>query len=139
MESGEVDKLVSTAKEYLWPAFGRDASFFGLPVSIVKSAKGRHITDSFGNRLLETNSSGGAVPLGYNLPELMEAVTDQMKNIMNTTPSLFVPTEPVVWLAEKIAARSPGSLKYTIYGSNGTDANDTAMKIARHYWKIMGK
>ncbi len=139
MGSSEADKLVSAAKEYLWPAFGRDASFFGLPVSIVKSAAGRHIVDSFGNRLLETNSSGGAAPLGYNLPELMEAVSNQMKNIINTTPSLFVPTEPLVWLAEKIAARSPGNMKYTIFCSNGTDANETAIKIARQYWKIIGK
>jgi len=139
MKSDEVDKLVATAKEYLWATFGRDASFFGRPVSIVKSAEGRHIIDSFGNRFLEPNSSGGAVPLGFNLPELMEAMSQQMKNITNTTPSLFVPTEPIVWLAEKIAARSPGSLKYTMFSSNGTDANETALKIARHYWKIMGK
>jgi len=139
MKSNEVANLVATAREYLWPAFGRDASFFGRPVSIVKSAEGRHIVDSFGHRLLEPNSAGGAVPLGFNLPELMAAVSDQMKNIANTTPSLFVPTEPVVWLARKIAAISPGSLKYTIFGSNGTDANEAAIKIARHYWKIMGQ
>jgi adenosylmethionine-8-amino-7-oxononanoate aminotransferase len=139
MVATEVDKLVSAAKEYLWPAFGRDASFFGNPVSIIKSAEGRYIVDSFGNRLLETNSSGAAAPLGYNLPELLDAVIDQMKNIVHTTPSLFVPTEPLVWLAERIASLSPGSLKYTIFGSNGTDANDTAIKIARQYWKIMGK
>lgn len=139
MKSDEIDKLVSTAKEYLWPAFGRDASFFGHPVSIIRSGQGRHIVDSFGNRLLETYSCSGGVPLGFNLPEIMEAVFDQMKRIINTTPYLFAPTEPVVWLAEKIASMSPGSLKHTIFGCNGTDANDTAIKIARHYWKIMSK
>ena len=69
----------------------------------------------------------------------MEAVSSQMKKILNTTPNLFAPTEPVVWLAEKLASISPGNLKYTIFSSNGTDANETALKIARHYWKIMGK
>jgi len=131
--------LVNTAKKYLWPTFSRDASFFDHPGSIVKSAEGRCVTDSYGNRLLETNSSGGAAPLGYNLPELAEALIAQIRNILNTTPSLFVPTEPVVWLAEKIASLSPGNLQYTIFGSNGTDANDAAMKISRVYWKIMGK
>lgn len=134
-----VDKLVSTAKEYLWPAFGRDASFFDLPVSLIRAGEGRHIIDSFGNRLLETMSCGAAASLGFNLPELVEAVFEQMKKIINTTPNLFAPTEPVVWLAEKLAAISPGSLKYTIFSSNGSDANETAIKIARHYWKIMGK
>ena len=130
MKADEIYKLVSTAKEYLWPTFGRDASFFGHPTSIIRSGQGRHIVDSFGNRLLETFSCSGGVPLGFNLPEIMEAVFDQMKRIINTTPYLFAPTEPVVWLAEKIASMSPGSLKYTIFGCNGTDANDTAMKIA---------
>ncbi|HEY83156.1 MAG TPA: aspartate aminotransferase family protein [Dehalococcoidia bacterium] len=139
MKSSQADRLVSIAKEYLWPAFARDASFFGRPVSMVSSGEGRHIIDIFGNRLLDPNSCGGAVPLGFNLPELMEAVSAQMKKIMNTTPSLFVPTEPLPLLAEKIASISPGNLKYTIFGSNGTDANDAAIKIARHYWKIMGK
>ena len=139
MESGEVFKLVSTAKEYLWPTFGRDASFFGQPVSLVRAGEGCYVIDSFGNRLLETNSCGAAATLGFNLPEIQEAVFAQMKKIMNTTPNLFVPTEPVVWLAEKIASVSPGDLKYTIFSSNGTDANETAIKIARHYWKIMGK
>ena len=139
MKPEGVDRLVSTAKEYLWPAFGRDASFFDLPLSLIKSGEGRYVTDSFGNRLLETMSCGAAASLGFNLPELVEAVFDQIKKIINTTPNLFAPTEPVVWLAEKLASISPGSLKYTIFGSNGSDANETALKIARHYWKIMGK
>ncbi len=139
MKPEEVEKLVSTAKEYLWPAFGRDASFFDLPVSLIDSGEGRYITDSFGNRLLETMSCGAAASLGFNLPELMEAVSGQMKKILNTTPNLFAPTEPVVLLAEKLASISPGSLKYTIFSTNGSDANETAIKIARQYWKIMGK
>jgi len=89
--------------------------------------------------MLETNSCGAAASLGFNLPELVAAVSGQMKKIINTTPNLFAPTEPVVWLAEKLAAISPGSLKYTIFSSNGSDANETALKIARHYWKVMGK
>jgi len=139
MKSSEIDKLVSTAKEYLWPAFGRDTSVFGTPVSIIKSGEGRHIVDSFGNRLLETMSCGAASPLGFNLPELVEAVIDQIKKVNVTTPAMFAPTEPVIWLAEKIASISPGDMKYTIFVSNGTDANETAIKIARQYWKIMGK
>lgn len=138
MKSDDVEKLIATAKKYLWPAFARDASSFDRPVSIIKSAKGHYFVDSFGNRLLEPSSSGGAAPLGYNLPELMKAVSEQMELIINTTP-LFSPTEPVVRLAEEIARISPGDLRYTIFGSNGTDANEAAVKIARHYWKIMGK
>jgi adenosylmethionine-8-amino-7-oxononanoate aminotransferase len=134
-----VDKLVATAKEYVWPAFGRDATFFGFPLSIIRTGEGNYVIDSFGNRLLETNSCGAAASLGFNHPALMAAMKQQMEKIVVTTPNLFAPTEPVVWLSEKLAQISPGNLKYTIYSSNGSDANETALKIARHYWKIMGK
>lgn len=139
MKPEEADKLVAIAKEYLWPAFARDPSFFGRPVSIIESGEGRYFTDIFGNRLLEPNSCGAAAPLGFNLPELMDAVIAQMKKINVTTPSMFAPTSPIPLLAKRIAEISPGSMKYTIFGSNGTDANDAALKIARQYWKIMGK
>ncbi|HET6477451.1 MAG TPA: aminotransferase class III-fold pyridoxal phosphate-dependent enzyme, partial [Dehalococcoidales bacterium] len=124
-----VDKLVATAKEYMWPAFGRDANFFGLPVSLISAGEGNYVIDSFGNRLLETNSCGAAASLGFNHPMLMEAMKKQMDKIVVTTPNMFAPTEPVVWLSEKLAQISPGSLKYTIYSSNGSDANETALKI----------
>jgi len=139
MKPNEVDRLVSTAKKFYWPAFARDASWFDHPMSIIESVEGHHVVDIFGNRLLETLSCGGAAHLGFNLPEIMEAVFDQMKKVLNTTPALFSPTEPAILLAEKIASISPGSLKYTIFSSNGTDANDAAVKVARQYWKIMGK
>ncbi|MFH1016059.1 MAG: hypothetical protein V1771_03565 [Chloroflexota bacterium] len=89
MKPLEAQKLVEIAKEYLFPTFARDASSFGKPASIIESAEGRHFTDIFGNRLLEPNSSGGAAPLGYNVPELVNAMVEQIKKINTTTPSFF--------------------------------------------------
>jgi len=74
MKPAEAQKLVEIAKEYLWPAFARDATFFGKTASIIESGEGRHFTDIFGNRLLEPNSCGGAAPLGFNVPELVDAM-----------------------------------------------------------------
>ena len=138
MKPDEADRLVSIAKEYYWPAFGRDASFLGRPASIFECGEGCFVTDIFGNRLLDAEASASASYLGFNPPEVLEAMTDEMKKLTNQAP-LLVNTPPSILLAEKIASISPGNLKYTIFGSNGTDANDAAVKIARQYWKIMGK
>ena len=138
MKLKEAERLVSIAKEYYWPAFGRDALSLGLPASIFESGKGSFCTDIFGNRLLDSEMTASASYLGFNLPEIMEAIADEMKRLTNQAP-LLVTTPPAILLAEKIASISPGSLKYTIFGSNGTDANDAAVKIARQYWKIKGK
>jgi len=139
MKHAEAQKLVEMAKEYIFPTFSRDASFFGKPASIIESGEGCHFTDIFGNRLLEPNSCGGAAPLGFNLPELVNAMIEQIKKINTTTPLFFAPTTPVPFLAKRIAEIGPEGMKYTIFGSNGTDANEAALKIARHYWKIKGK
>jgi taurine-pyruvate aminotransferase len=136
-ESSEV--LISKAKKHLWPHFGHDATFFDGPMSIIRSAEGRTVTDILGNRYLESNSCGTANVLGFNLPEILEAIHEQINRIGNTTPNAFAPTEPLVLLAEKIASFYPGKLTHTLFSSNGTDANETALKIARQYWKIIGK
>ena len=138
MKPDEADRLVLIAKEYYWPAFGRDASFLGRPASIFESGEGSFCTDIFGNRLLDAETTASASYLGFNPPEVVAAMADEMKKITNQAP-LLVNTPPSILLAEKIASISPGDLKYTIFGSNGTDANDAAVKIARQYWKIMGK
>lgn len=139
MSASESEVLISKAKQYLWPHFGNDATFFDRPMSIIRSAEGRTVTDVLGNRYLESNSCGTANVLGFNLPEIMEAIYEQTKRIANATPNAFAPTEPLVLLAEKIASLYPNNLPYTIFSCNGTDANETALKIARQYWKIVGK
>jgi putrescine aminotransferase len=63
----------------------------------------------------------------------------QIKKAASPGPSMFAPTPPLILLAEKLASISPGNMKYTIFGSNGTDANETAFKIARNYWKLKGQ
>jgi len=138
MKSDEADKLISIAREYYWPAFGRDASFLGLPGSIFESGEGSFCTDILGNRLLDAETSASACYLGFNHPEIVEAMVNEMKKMVNQAP-LLVNTPPSILLAEKIASISPDGLKYTLFGSNGTDANDAALKIARQYWKIKGK
>ncbi len=61
-----------------------------------------------------------------------------MARIPSTTP-LFVPSVPFLRLGEKLASSSPGHPKYSIFSANGTDANVGATKVARQYWKAMGK
>jgi adenosylmethionine-8-amino-7-oxononanoate aminotransferase len=139
MKRSEAEKLVEIAKEYMWPTFARDSSYWGRPLSIIESAEGRHVVDIFGNRLIESNGCGGAAPLGFNLSELMDAVIAQLKKINTTTPQFFSPCVPVPLLAQRIAEIGPEGMKYTIFSSNGTDANEAALKIARQYWKIVGK
>src|SRR5690606_7599702 len=46
--------------------------------------------------------------------------------------------EPAIRLAAKLAEVSPGNLSTTFFTSGGSEANDTAYKLARHYWILHG-
>ncbi|MSQ26098.1 MAG: aspartate aminotransferase family protein [Dehalococcoidia bacterium] len=54
-------------------------------------------------------------------------------------PTGWPASPPQIQLAEKIAGLTPEPLQCTIFSTNGTDANETAIKIARQYWKLLGK
>jgi adenosylmethionine-8-amino-7-oxononanoate aminotransferase len=134
----EAEKLVGLAKEYYVSGFGRGEDFYGRPGSIIESADGHYAIDIFGNRLLDTETCASACYLGFGRPEVMDALKAEMARMPSTTP-LFVPTAPLLRLGEKLASISPGNLKYSVFGANGTDATEGGVKIARQYWKALGK
>ncbi|MFW6057138.1 MAG: aspartate aminotransferase family protein [Chloroflexota bacterium] len=130
--------LVGLAQRFYVSGFGRGEEFHAGKGAIIASADGNYATDIWGNRLFDTESCASACYLGFGLPTIMRAVRDEMDRIPSTTP-LFVPTAPLLRLAEKIATLSPGDLTYSVFGTNGTDATEGAVKMARQYWKLMGK
>ena len=134
----EARELVSLAREYYVSGFGRGEDFYGKPGSIVESADGHYAVDIYGNRLFDTETCASACYLGFGQPQVMDALKAEMARMPSTTP-LFVPTAPLLRLGEKLASISPGDLKYSIFSANGTDATEGAIKVARQYWKAMGK
>jgi adenosylmethionine-8-amino-7-oxononanoate aminotransferase len=139
MAAGDrTERLVGLAREYYVSGFGRGEDFYGRPGSIIESAQGHYATDIFGNRLLDTETCASACYLGFGRAEVMSALRSEMERMPSTTP-LFVPTAPLLELGEKLASISPGNLKYSVFSANGTDATEGGIKIARQYWKALGK
>ena len=137
MPEPTASSLRETAKSFLWPTFGKDPSFFDSAASIITSGRGSMITDVDGGQYLDASSSAFASTLGFNHPHVIEAMVKEMSNLVQN-PSGWPASVPQVQLAEKLASLSPGSLRYTIFACNGTDANETAIKIARQYHKMRG-
>jgi len=132
------EAIIRLAREYTVSGFGRGADFYGGPGTIVAKEEGHYATDIFGTRLFDTETCASANYLGFGLPEVMSALRDEMDRLPSTTP-LFVPTEKLLLLAEKLASLSPGDMKYSVFGCNGTDATEGAIKMSRQYWKAVGK
>ena len=137
MPEPDADTLRETAKAHLWPTFGKDPSFFDSPASIITQGRGSMVTDVDGGQYLDATSSAFASTLGFNHPVVVEAMIQEMSNLVQN-PSGWPAPVSQVRLAEKLASLSPGTLQYTMFACNGTDANETAIKMARQYHKMMG-
>jgi putrescine aminotransferase len=79
------------------------------------------------------------VNVGYGREEIADAVAAQMRDVAYY-PSFFnTTTEPAIRLAAKLAEHAPAHLQHSIFSNSGSEANETALKLIRAYWKLRGK
>ncbi len=106
---------------------------------VIRSAKGSTIIDETGREILDGLAGLWCVNVGYGRDEIREAVDAQMREVA-FYPSFFnSSTEPTIRLAARIAELAPRGLGHVIFSNSGSEANETALKLARAYWKLRGK
>ena len=130
--------LQQTASEHLW-MHNRDwvqMAEEGGP-TIVVEGDGIRVTDTDGNSWIDVNGGYASVNIGYGRTEIAEAVRDQMLRL-SYFPQASA-TEPLVRFVEKLAQITPGTLERAWPVTGGSEANETAIKIARAYHKRMGE
>jgi adenosylmethionine-8-amino-7-oxononanoate aminotransferase len=79
------------------------------------------------------------VNVGHGRTELGQAAMEQMSQLAFSSCFATFSNEPAIRLAAKIAEITPGDLSATFFTSGGSEANDTAYKLARHYWILKGQ
>ena len=132
------ESLREAALKYLW-MHSRDwvkMAEEGDPVIMVEG-KGVEVTDSAGKTWIDTNGGCVSVNVGYGRTEIADAAFDQMLKI--TFNPHLTSTAPVIKLAQKLADITPGTLSRVYPVSGGSEANETALKIARSYHKRRGE
>ena len=130
--------LQQTANEHLW-MHNRDwvqMAEEGGP-TIVVEGDGIRVTDTDGNSWIDVNGGYASVNIGYGRTEIAEAVRDQMLRL-SYFPQASA-TEPLVRFVEKLAQITPGTLERAWPVTGGSEANETAIKIARAYHKRTGE
>ena len=104
---------------------------------IAVGGEGVRITDAEGRSYIDVNGGYNSVNVGYGRQEIADAAYEQMNRIsyfpVGTT------TEPTALLAQKLARITPGSLSRAFPVSGGSEANETAIKIARAYHRRRGE
>ncbi|SBW06121.1 putative aminotransferase [uncultured delta proteobacterium] len=106
-------------------------------VPVIVKGEGLYVEDSDGNRYLEMDSGlTRPVSLGYGNKEVAQAVYDQILRLSYFTPCGWA-NEPAMELAEKIAALAPGDINHVTFECSGSEAVESAMKLAKlyHFYK----
>jgi putrescine aminotransferase len=106
---------------------------------VIRSGKGSSVVDETGRELLDGLAGLWCTNVGYGREEIVRAVTEQMRAIA-FYPSFFnTTTEPTIRLAARLAELARGRLRHSIFCNSGSEANETALKLIRGYWKLRGR
>ena len=106
---------------------------------IFQSGEGIVLTDSQGKTYRDMISSHTrANSLGYGNEEVARAYYEQAK-VMHYAGTANFLTEPAIRLAEKLAELAPGELSKVFFVSGGSEAVESALKIAKQYQQGSGK
>jgi len=106
---------------------------------IITRAEGVYLTDSEGLRLLDGMAGLWCVNIGYGRPELGEVAQRQMNQLPYYNTFFQTSHPPAITLAAKLAELAPGDLNHVFYAGSGSEANDTNLRMVRHYWASQGK
>ena len=106
---------------------------------IITHAKGCMIYDAEGNGILDAMAGLWCVNAGYGREELARAAYDQMVELPYYNTFFKTATAPPVRLAAALATRLGGNLTHVFFNTSGSEANDTAFRLARHYWSVRGE
>jgi len=106
---------------------------------IIKSAHGVFLKDTEGVEVLDAMAGLWCVNVGYGRDELAEVAARQMRELPYYNTFFQTSHVPALTLAQRIAELAPGDLNHVFFANGGSDANDTNIRMVRHYWNALGK
>ncbi len=106
---------------------------------IIDRGEDIYVYDEQGNRYLDAAASLWYMNIGYGRDEVIDAMDRQMRKLPAFHAFVDYGTRPPMDLAAKIASVSPDPDSKVFFGSGGSDAIDTAAKMARRYFNAIGQ
>jgi putrescine aminotransferase len=126
------------SQHHLHP-FSNHQSLRAAGPRVIVKGEGPYIFDSEGNRILDGLAGLWTTNIGYGSKELADAAHAQMLELPFYNTFFKTTHPPVVALSRKLAELAPANINQVFYGSSGSEANDTAIRLMRHYWVLKGE
>ena len=106
---------------------------------VVAGAKGAHVTDIHGKRYLDAMAGLWCVNIGYERPEMADAIAAQARDLAYYHLFFSMSQEPAIRLADRVLSLAPKHMSKVFFCNSGSEANDTQVKIAWYYNNLRGK
>jgi putrescine aminotransferase len=106
---------------------------------IITRADGVYLWDSDGNKILDGMAGLWCVNVGYGRQELVDAATDQMEELPYYNNFFQTTHPPAIELSKALVDISPSQFNHVFFTNSGSEANDTVVRMVRHFWALEGK
>ncbi|MCM3143644.1 adenosylmethionine--8-amino-7-oxononanoate transaminase [Brevibacillus sp. MER 51] len=131
-------ELSAKNKRYVWHPFTQMKDYVAQEPLIIARGEGIKLFDVNGKAYYDGFSSVWLNVHGHNVPELNQAITDQLDQIAHST-LLGMANVPSILLAEKLIQLAPKGLSKVFYSDNGATAVEISLKMAFQYWQNRGQ
>ncbi|MEU7631579.1 aspartate aminotransferase family protein [Nocardia sp. NPDC049220] len=128
----------SAATDHLWMHFTRHSTQDTSAASVIVRGDGPYIYDAAGRRYLDGLSGLFVVQVGHGRQELAQAAAKQAGELAYF-PLWSYAHPPAIELAERLSDLAPGNLNRVFFTSGGSEAVETAWKLARAYFRRTGR
>jgi adenosylmethionine-8-amino-7-oxononanoate aminotransferase len=133
----EQSTLQELAKRHLWMHFTRMSAYEETEVPVIVRGEGCYVWDEHGKRYLDGLSALFCVNIGHGRADIAQAGADQAKELGFYTNWSYAHPQAIE-LAARIASLAPGDLNRVFFTSGGSEAVESAYKLARQYHKLTG-
>jgi putrescine aminotransferase len=139
---------IDTATTAEWKAL--DSAHFLHPFTDYKSLKqetsriitrgeGLYVWDSEGERILDCMAGLWCTAVGYGRRELAQAAFDQIMQLPYYNAFFKTATPPAIELAARLSKLAGPGFQHVFFGTSGSEAVDSIIRLARHYWVLKGQ
>jgi adenosylmethionine-8-amino-7-oxononanoate aminotransferase len=130
--------LQEAARRHLWMHFTRMSSYKDHDVPIIVRGEGAYVYDSKGRRYLDGLAGLFVSMVGHGRDEIAEAAARQSKELAYF-PLWSYAHPRAIELAERLAQLAPGDLNRVFFTTGGSEAVESAWKLARQYFRAIGQ
>jgi adenosylmethionine-8-amino-7-oxononanoate aminotransferase len=132
------EDLQDAAKQHLWLHFTRMSSYGTSDVPVIVRGSGPYVYDDRGKRYLDGLSGLFVSMVGHGRTELAEAASKQASELAYF-PLWSYAHPSAVQLAARLAKLAPGDLNRVFFTTSGSEAVESAWKLAKQYFKLRGE